>query len=128
MRVADDLDARDLVVREREAKDAEESSSGGDNHSDVSFYQNWTGKLGTAGSFDSFFGPSCGTTAFSRDAWRRGGIVYADNDVGVENGDECVEVRGSQSFQKFVDDFALLREFGTRCRRRALDSAACAAC
>ena len=73
------------------------------------------------------FGPRCGATRFSGTPGVSGRFVDADGDVGIENGNERVEVGGSKRGDKFVDEFALLREFGAGCRRRALDSAASAA-
>lgn len=128
LRIADDFDGSDLTVGERKPEDAEEAASGGDDYAHISIHQNRTGEFCAAGGFDSFFGPRCGTTAFSRNARSCGRVVNANDDVRIKNRNECVEVCGAKSCNKFVDNFALLHEFRAGRWRRALNPTASAAC
>jgi hypothetical protein len=123
-RIADDLDAGDLAIRERESENPEQATSGGDHHTDIAIHQNRVGEASATGGGDCLPGPGRRAACFSRDARCRGSFVDVNGDVGIEHGDESVEVCRSQGSDEFVDDFPLLREFGTGSRRRALHAAA----
>ncbi len=124
--ITKDVDSCDLVVRKSEPQDAEDASSGGNKHADIPIDEDGTRCSSAASGLDSFFGPSCGATGFSRNAWKRRGFVEADGEIGIKDCDESIEVGGTQSGDECVDDFALLCELCAGSCGRALDSTASA--
>src|SRR3954449_9456030 len=100
--VGDDVDLGDAAIGDGEVESAMEASARRPDESDGSVDN---GGMNIARHFregDGSAGPVGGTADLARSAGTRGGFVDADEDIGIENSEERVEVSAAQSGEKCI--------------------------
>lgn len=128
VRVADDVDPGDLPVCQGEAKYAEEAAFRSDDEADFAVDECRLCGACAAGGDDCALRPIlCAADFPLRFDWL-GDSIGADDNVGIEHGNECAEIAGAQSGEERVHDFALAGEIGVSTGVCALDTSAGTAC
>lgn len=91
-RVREDVDFGDLPVPDREAHDGERLPVAGYDDSGGSVYQRWPCERDKAGEAECLSGHGVRAADLPGCPGGHGAVVGPDHDVGVEQGDQCVEV------------------------------------
>ena len=105
--VTNHMDLSDLFIRKCEAKSAEEMSSGSDHQANSAVDEDGACGSCSLGCLDGLARPELCAANFC--GYGGGGScrVGADNEIGIEYGDESIEVAGAQRCEKRVDSSSL---------------------
>ena len=105
--VTNHMDLSNFFICKCEAKSAEEMSTGSDHQANSAVDEDGACGSCSLSCLDGLAGPELCAANFGWQRGRGGGCIGADNEIGIEYGDESIEVACPQRCQKRIDHSSL---------------------